>query len=815
MSKRKNNRNLGRQPSRLQQTINSLLLASALIVVPSAMAEGNGDNTTKRHYHISSGSLSHALSQFAGSAGILLSADARLTDGKSSPGLNGEYTVEEGFQKLLAGSGLVHILTGDNTITLKVVENRSQTDVVALPVVMVTGKSDETYDAMPYQVETSTAGSKLPLEITQVPQSIQVITNKAFEEQGARSIGNIVEQAPSASVFGSRYSRFAKVNIRGFQAEQTRNGIRQLFFGDADFSALSHIQNIEILKGPGSSIFGDGGDGGGIINIITKRPYDRLGAEVSFTRGGWDGFDGDITSGQFDLNSPLTSDSALKARFTGEIEGSDTFINFQKLNRQNFGLTLTYDDGSPVRAFLNAEYQHRQSLSNPGLPVQGTVQSSGGLGKVSHDTYLGTPQFDNLDIDVPLVQAWLDIDVAKKWTVSPRFQYYEFHGRQDQMFLGAATLDPVNQSIDVARSGRSDFIQRNRNFIGQIDITGSLETGPLKHQIYLGGDYTNHHTHGGFNPRLNVSGINALNPSYADTPSAISPNRLTFASNWNVGAVAFQDLISITRYFDLLGSVRHSRVDGERRIINGVVTETDTDITTYQVGGTFHVTDSIHLFSGFSTGFNVADAVGFGTADGQPFQLGQSEQVEAGVKVNFPWGLTGTASYFDITRTNVSTPDRNNPGFQVQSGEIDSQGAEVELAYQVNDQWFIQGGYAFTDAKITKSNANDVGNRFQNIPEHKANLWTHYQFDKGLLQNLTLSTGLNIVGSRPLDNANTVDLPSYTTWDLGASYTYKKVKLELFANNILDKRYFIANDTGFTVFPGDPRAIMGRVSFKY
>lgn len=822
MPKRKINRRLAQQPSRWQQTLTGLLLASVLIVAPSVMAEGTGDNTTQRHYQISSGSLSRALSQFAGSAGILLSADARLTDGKSSPGLQGEYTVEEGLQKLLTGSGLVHAFTAGNTVTLKVAENQSQTDVVTLPVMTVKVKAVQDVNdpyapdgKFPFQVETSTAGSKLPLEITQVPQSIQVITSKAFEKQGALSISDIVKQVPSASIFGSRFARAPKVNIRGFQVEQTRNGIRQLFVYDTDFSALSHIQSVEILKGPGSSTFGQGGDGGGIINVITKRPYDILGAEVSFTRGGWTGFDGDITSGQFDFNSPLTSDGALKARFTGEVEGSDTFINFQELNRQNFGLTLTYDNGSPVRGFINAEYQHRNTLPNPGLPAIGTVQSSGGLGRVSRDTFLGEPRFDNFNIESPVVQAWLDIDVAKNWKVSPRFQYFEFNVRQDQMILGATTLDPVNQSINVARSGRSDFLERDRNFVGQIDITGKLDTGPLQHQIFLDGDYTNHHTEGGFNPRLNVSGIDALNPSFAGTPSVMSPNRLTFAGNWNVGAVAFQDLISITRYFDLLGGVRHSRVDGKRRILSGVVTETDTDITTYQVGGTFHVTDSIHLFSGFGTGFNVANAVGFGTASGQPFKLGESEQVEAGVKVNFPWGLTGTASYFNITRTNVSTPDRNNQGFQIQTGEIESQGAEVELAYQVNEQWFVQGGYAFTDAKITQSNANDVGNRFQNIPKHKANLWTHYQFDKGLLQNLTLSTGLNIVGSRPLNNANTVNLPSFTTWDLGASYTYKKVKLELFANNILDKRYFTAADFGNTVFPGDPRTIMGRVSLKY
>jgi iron complex outermembrane recepter protein len=796
------------------------LIKRGLLITPILIGNAYADENPTFSFDLPAQPLSATLDRLAQSSHTkLIYADATVKGVTAAP-VKGKYTAQQALKIALGKNGL-HYKAVDKTL-LTVSGKPIQESQVTLKPMTVVGEAiqdpNDTYasgNKFPFQVETSTAGSKIPIEITQVPQSIQVITRKAFEDQGALSIGNIVEQVASASVFGSRYSRFAKVNIRGFQTQQTRNGIRQLFFSDTDFSALSHIQSMEILKGPGSSTFGQGGDGGGIINVITKRPYDILGAEVSFTEGGWTGFNGDITMGQFDLNSPLTSDGALKARFTGEIEGSNTFINFQELNRQNFGLTLAYDNGRPVRAFINAEYQHRQSLPNPGLPAKGTVQSSRGLGNVSRDTYLGAPQYDNLDIDAPLVQAWLDIDMAKNWTVSPRFQYFEFNGRQDQMFLGATTLDPVNQSINVARSGRSDFLERDRDIIGQIDITGKLETGPLKHQIYLGGDYTNHHTEGGQNPRLNVSSINALNPIYASTPPMTSLFRPTFSGNWNVGAVAFQDLISITRYFDLMGSVRNSSVSGSRKILSGAVTETDTNITTYQVGGTFHVTDSVHLFAGYGEGFNVANAVGFGTFDGQPFKLGRSDQVETGVKVNFPWGLTGTVSYFDITQNNVSTPDRNHPGFQVQTGAVDSKGAEAELAYQVNDQWFIQGGYAFTNAKITQSNANDVGNRFQNIPENKANLWTHYKFDKGLLQNLTLSTGLNVVGSRPLDNANTVNLPSFTTWDLGASYTYKKVKLELFANNILDKRYFIANDTGFTVFPGDPRTIMGRVSLKY
>lgn len=227
----------------------------------------------------------------------------------------------------MTGTGIVAQSTRNGTLTLERKAPAQKLDRADPPVppsaelsrMVVTDTADGADP--PYQAEISTAGTKMPVEITRIPQGIQVITETAIEDRGAVSIGDIVKQVPSASVFGSRYSRFPAVNIRGFRADRVRNGIRQEFLPDSnDFSALSHIQSIEILKGPGSTAFGQGGDGGGIINVVTKRPYDWFGAEVSFTRGGWDGFDGDITSGQWDLNAPLTPDGALKARFTGEIE---------------------------------------------------------------------------------------------------------------------------------------------------------------------------------------------------------------------------------------------------------------------------------------------------------------------------------------------------------------------------------------------------------------------------------------------------------------------------------------------------------------
>jgi iron complex outermembrane receptor protein len=109
---------------------------------------------------------------------------------------------------------------------------------------------------------------------------------------------------------------------------------------------------MEVLKGPGSTVFGQTtNEGGGVMNVITKRPFDQFASEFSFTRGGYDEFDGDITSGQWDINSPLTPDGALKVRFTGEIEGTESFIKNVGLDRENFGLGAFLGQWRPDTCF--------------------------------------------------------------------------------------------------------------------------------------------------------------------------------------------------------------------------------------------------------------------------------------------------------------------------------------------------------------------------------------------------------------------------------------------------------------------------------
>lgn len=96
-----------------------------------------------------------------------------------------------------------------------------------------------------------------------------------------------------------------------------------------------------------------------------------------------------------------------------------------------------------------------------------------------------------------------------------------------------------------------------------------------------------------------------------------------------------------------------------------------------------------------------------------------------GVKTDFLDGrLSTTLAAYQITKTNVTTPDPNNSLFSVQTGEQRSRGIELDIAGEILPGWKAIASYAYTNAEVTKDNATPVGNRLANVPENQASLWT-------------------------------------------------------------------------------------------
>lgn len=90
------------------------LFAMSLLLCSPAWA----DEPVRRTYQVAPASLGAALTRFADQAGVSLSLDPALVQGRQSAGLSGAYSVDEGFAQLLRGSGLQWLPVGEGAFTL-------------------------------------------------------------------------------------------------------------------------------------------------------------------------------------------------------------------------------------------------------------------------------------------------------------------------------------------------------------------------------------------------------------------------------------------------------------------------------------------------------------------------------------------------------------------------------------------------------------------------------------------------------------------------------------------------------------------------
>lgn len=644
-------------------------------------------------------------------------------------------------------------------------------------------------------------GEKSGVPIEKLPQSVQVISAEDIVEQGANSIGEILRSVPSANPGYSRvgaYQSFS-IKLRGFLADQMRNGIRQRYYEDVDASALSNIERVEVLKGPSGVLYGQSAVGG-IVSIITKRPQDEAALAIAATVGN---YDQKVLS--FDATGPIAD--GLTARVTGEIERSGTFVDFQDMDRLNGSISLRYALSDSVVANLVAEYVERDTRRNPGLPIPGTVQSNG-VSAINRDLYLGEPAIDNLFSHAPLVQAWVDVALSDNWTVTPRFQFNEFNTRFYQIRLRApqANLTTIN------RNGRQGH-ENDEYYIAQIDVSGELKTGGLTHKILFGYEYDRERGRFTQSNLTNVTPINVVAPVYAyDTVAPVAVFAFDNFYNIDGHAIYLQDQIDLTDRWNLIGAIRHSWIDASDGTFGGAAAnQAKTSTTIWQIGSTYRLNDALSVYAGYNTGFDVESSAAARSANGARLLPEKSSQGEIGLRIS-SGTFRGSVSAFEIKRSNALTTDPANPDFSINIGEQRVRGVELEGSIQMADWWTLRAGYAYLDSKITKSNDGDQGLRLGDVPKHSFNAGTEIVIPE---TGVSVRGGLNHVSNRLLTNGSAVILPSYTLANLGAGAKLGVFTVDLAVNNLFDERYFTASGNAFAVYPGDPRTVSLRVGVNF
>jgi iron complex outermembrane receptor protein len=164
------------------------------------------------------------------------------------------------------------LLAGASAIALAPAALVAQ-EAIELDAIVVTATTDVTTQADGYRADYNQSATKSDTPVAETPQSVSVVTAQQIKDQGAETLGQALRYSPG--VLGDPYGvdpRFDSPTIRGFEARGSQyvNGLRQLRYMGAPAYETFALQQIEVLNGPNSSLYGAGSPAG-IINQVQKR----------------------------------------------------------------------------------------------------------------------------------------------------------------------------------------------------------------------------------------------------------------------------------------------------------------------------------------------------------------------------------------------------------------------------------------------------------------------------------------------------------------------------------------------------------------
>ncbi|MEO8822373.1 MAG: TonB-dependent receptor [Ginsengibacter sp.] len=666
--------------------------------------------------------------------------------------------------------------------------------------------------AQSYKSDYSFFVNKIQTPAIDIPQSVSSVTKELITDKMAFDLKDVVDGVAGVN----QYSGYDEYTIRGFRAENSRdiNGLRG-YNTTYTNSMLVNIERVEIVKGPTSTLYGNG-DPGGTINLVTKKPLRQKESEINIYGGTWDHF---RISG--DNTGPLNKKKTLLYRINAGYDNTKSFrdIFYSKAYQVAPSLSFIPND----RLSLNIDF----SLSHVN-----TILDRGQPGILDDVNLLSTP----IKLMVSQRGDYLhETDIASIASFSYKIN--------DRLSYNLGYLNYITQQ-NVADHGLENYISNDS--IGLYftkwryhTVTNTLsnyfsykfKTGKLNHQLVAGYDYIQSKIKldqnyfelpDKFGEGSGIVGtFNLRNPVYFKRP--VNTYQLSdFDSDatevdgdvYHTQGIYFQDEISLNRWKLLVG-LREEFYKGQGEDDDD---EIDQQVFLPRVGLVYAIRDNLSAYATYNKGFDPFEASGSVQEFDEPIKPQISELYETGMKANFFSGkLAASLAVYQLTVENVAVyaNDIGNPDLFVQEGKVRSRGVELEANGNITPSLSASFAYALCDAKITKSKTpSGVGKRLENAPRNSGSSWIKYEFRKGSLKGFAISAGYLQGGKRTTLDPS-ISLPGYIIFNGAVQYTYQHFTIALRAENLTNKTYWMAAYNNVSKWSGEPRNIMVNLRYKF
>jgi iron complex outermembrane receptor protein len=655
--------------------------------------------------------------------------------------------------------------------------------------IVVTGKRDH------YSVPTSSSATRTDTPLTQVPQSVQVITSSLLQEQDRRTLGDALVNVSGVTPTRSEENLFIPPILRGFPGEVYLDGL-PIFAGNQqayDPTGLVGVERIEVLKGPSATLYG-GGLGtplGGIINIVTQRPGTEAGGYVAMRAGSfstWNPY-GDVTV-------PLTS--VISARLAGEYQSNGSWIDKVKGRRWSVQPSVAFQIDADTNLLLQGQFNRRSSLEYSGLPADAAL-----AGTLDRNAFPGSP------IDQPRTHNDNDMGTATlrhafsdrvKLTVTAR--YYDSDVDESGSFvypgLDGPDTTPLYEVFPITMINRTKEATLDANLAAKVDMLGGT------HTLLVGANYdwTSFYSAMGLFVSDSPSGtIDLSNPSYDLGYTPQTPVNSYTDDRFETFAAYVQDQATYGN-LHLTGGLRITSLKFIENSNIGVANDKTYTHVSPRIGATFDVVAGVSVFAGYATAFRAP----FGFIGMQAAKPETSSNIEAGVKLALPGtGLSGTIAAFRQTHDDVVVSDPVNVGFYVQSGSQRARGFEADVLWEPSPAFSLLANYAHTD---TRDNGVAPGERMARVPKNSGRIAARYRVLHGAAEGLSFGTGLTAFTKRELTLPNTIAVPGYAVIDAQGSYEIGRFTLGVSVVNLGNRKAWDAHSyMGYPVVsPNQPRS---------
>jgi iron complex outermembrane recepter protein len=665
-------------------------------------------------------------------------------------------------------------------------------------------------DEVLVQANSRVTGSKTDVPVHDTPASIITVPREIIDDQMAVDMNSMVRNVSGVNPqLGGGYGLADSYTIRGLNMRFLRDGFADGAAFNGYMRTMTDVESIEVLKGPGSALYGRN-EPGGAINVTTKKPQDKLHASGEAMAGFWNTY-----RVAADVGMPLV-DNKLLTRLNTAYFKTD---GYRGLSREIIEVLPTVTWNFNEKHALTLDYDFRRIKSTPdnyGI----LFDANNAIAAVSPSTTYYSP-FNKAEQTVNRISALYEGKFSNQFKLRSALIY----DTRDIFFVRNANVAVSAAGVVSGRDVRSQTDKVN-SVLQQNEAVLKFLTGEIAHTVLVGLEFeyarvgTVRNSYGNITgaaaaTATNLPNISLLNPMPTETDylnytrnAGGSFDRVLESYTYSAYA---QEQITITKQIKARVGLRWDHVDAQDAGVQGTSTRTISmgrDMISWQTGAVYQPWQPVSFYAGYSEGKFIAlntEAVALFTTPES------SNQLEVGNKTTFfKDRLQTNLAVFQTNRSNYPITDTSG-NVNIFNGKRVTNGVELDISGNPFAGLWLIFNTTYMDAKVVGDETATVNNvRYnidgkipQNIPQYAGSLWATYQIQSGFFKGFGFGGGPTVKSGVYVDARNLLRIPGYIVADAVLFYKRENWQVQVNFRNITNEIYY-ATPTFAGALPSEP-----------